>query len=163
MNVDLLCRRWFEAVGRQDIGHADGEKSQHKTENPGATTGFALTKDVPFVSCSAALVDHDHLKWTKSSIKSLAALCCCLRIALFPSAWLDRACGFSLMAHEGVEKPTMGPEITTQPDGSLRVCLTESGITACCYVSSTHLVDSHLQQLRESIFKQALRAYEQPC
>ena len=57
----------------------------------------------------------------------------------------------------------MGPEITTQPDGSLRVCLTESGITACCYVSSTPLVDSHLSQLRVSLFKQALRAYEQPC
>ena len=67
------------------------------------------------------------------------------------------------MSAEGMEKTTMGPEITTQPDGSLRVCLTESGITACCYVSSTHLVDSHLPQLRESIFQQALRAYEQPC
>ena len=67
------------------------------------------------------------------------------------------------MSTEGREKKIMGPEITTQPDGSLRVCLTESGIMACCYVSSTHLVDSHLQQLRESIYKQALRAYEQPC
>ena len=67
------------------------------------------------------------------------------------------------MAHEGMEKPTMGPEITTQPDGSLRVCLTESGLTASRYVSSTPPVDSHLHHLRESIFKQALRAYEQPC
>ena len=31
------------------------------------------------------------------------------------------------------------------------------------FVSSAQLVDSHLPQLRESIFKQALRAYEQPC
>ena len=67
------------------------------------------------------------------------------------------------MSGEGMEKTTMGPEITTQPDGSLRVCLTESGITACCSVSSAHLVESCLPQLRESIFKQALRAYEQPC
>ena len=57
----------------------------------------------------------------------------------------------------------MGPNVTKQPDGTLRVCLTECGITACCDVSSAHLVESHLPQLRESIFKQALRAYEQPC
>ena len=31
----------------------------------------------------------------------------------------------------------MGPDITKQPDGTLRVCLTESGITACCDVSSS--------------------------
>tara|TARA_B100001939_G_scaffold288530_1_gene259424 strand:+ start:460 stop:663 length:204 start_codon:yes stop_codon:yes gene_type:complete len=67
------------------------------------------------------------------------------------------------MSAEEMEKPMLGPEITTQPDGSLRVCLTESGITACCSVPSAHLVESHLPQLRESIFKQALRAYEQPC
>ena len=58
---------------------------------------------------------------------------------------------------------SMNPDITTQPDGSLRVCLTESGITACCLVASAQLVDSCLPRLRESIFKQALRAYEQPC
>ncbi len=89
MDVDLRCCWWLQAVGRQDVGHADGEKSQHKTENPGATTGFALTKDVPFVSCSAALVDHDTPD--ALSISSLSAGMHCVvayAFACFPALGL---------------------------------------------------------------------------
>ena len=86
-----------------------------------------------------------------------------LTVSRSRSDWLDKPCSLCLMTCEGIGMESMNPDITTQPDGTLRVCLTESGITACCYVSSTHLVESHLRQLRESIFKQALRAYEQPC
>ena len=92
----------------------------------------------------------------KFSIKRGITLCCCLRIPRLKSAWLDRACGFSLMSGDGMEKTTMGPEITTQPDGSLRVCLTESGITACCSVSSAQLVDSCLPQTERLIVSHQL-------
>ena len=35
----------------------------------------------------------------------------------------------------------MSQEISTLPDGTVRMCLTEDGITACTYVSSHHLVE----------------------
>ena len=54
-------------------------------------------------------------------------------------------------------------EISTLPDGTVRMCLTEDGITACTYVSSHHLVEDKWGYLKESIRRQAERAYEQPC
>ena len=51
------------------------------------------------------------------------------------------------------------PEITTLPDGSLRVSITHhAGVSAACYVSSMHLVDSHLEQLKAAINRQLERA-----
>ena len=51
------------------------------------------------------------------------------------------------------------PEITTLADGSLRVCLRHhAGVEACCYVSSMHLVEDHLQQLRNAIYRQLEKA-----
>jgi hypothetical protein len=40
---------------------------------------------------------------------------------------------------------------TTLPDGQVRVCLANYGQIACCYVSSMHLVEDKVPQLRESI------------
>jgi transketolase C-terminal domain/subunit len=57
----------------------------------------------------------------------------------------------------------MSKEISTLPDGTVRMCLTEDGITACTYVSSHHLVEDKWGYLRQSIKRQAERAYEQPC
>lgn len=37
------------------------------------------------------------------------------------------------------------------PDGQVKACLTEKGVTACCYVSSFHLVQEKENQLREAI------------
>lgn len=37
------------------------------------------------------------------------------------------------------------------PDGQVRVCLTENDVTACCYVSSFHLVDEKEAQLQAAI------------
>ena len=51
------------------------------------------------------------------------------------------------------------PEITTLADGSLRVCITHhTGVSAACYVSSMHLVEDHLQQLRNAINRQLEKA-----
>ena len=57
----------------------------------------------------------------------------------------------------------MSKEISTLPDGTVRMCLEQDGITACTYVSSHHLVEDKGGYLRESIRRQAERAYEQPC
>ena len=64
----------------------------------------------------------------------------------------------------------MSLTVTSLPDGSVRACLTEthdgSDITACCYCTSHHLVESHRKQLENCIQNQlAVRArmYEQPC
>ena len=51
----------------------------------------------------------------------------------------------------------------TLPDGSVKVILSENGITAACYVSSHHLVEDKWNYLKASIKRQAERAYEQPC
>ena len=39
-------------------------------------------------------------------------------------------------------------------DGQIKVCLTENQVTACCYVSSMHLVDEKEKQLQQSIARQ---------
>ena len=57
----------------------------------------------------------------------------------------------------------MSKEISTLPDGTVRMCLTQDGITACTYVSSHHLLEDKWGYLRQSIKRQAERAYEQPC
>jgi hypothetical protein len=51
--------------------------------------------------------------------------------------------------------------LTTEqlPDGSIRVCLTEDGFTACTTVASAHLIESKWPQLQQSIAKQATEAY----
>lgn len=49
-------------------------------------------------------------------------------------------------------------EMSTLDDGSVKVCLTEDGFTACAIVSSMHLAADKENQLRASIQKQALNA-----
>jgi len=40
-----------------------------------------------------------------------------------------------------------------------RVCLTEDGMTECCFVSSMHLVEEKEHQLRASIRRRAFNAF----
>jgi hypothetical protein len=54
----------------------------------------------------------------------------------------------------------MNQEISTLPDGTVRMCLTEAGITACTYVSSHHLVEGKWAYLKENIDRQAQRAFK---
>lgn len=51
-------------------------------------------------------------------------------------------------------------ETEVLPDGCIRVCLTENGFTACCVVSSYHLIEGKRQQLLDAITNQAVEAYE---
>jgi len=44
-------------------------------------------------------------------------------------------------------------------DTMYEVCLTEHGITQCCYVSSMHLVYEKEPQLRAAIQRQALNSF----
>ena len=44
-------------------------------------------------------------------------------------------------------------------DTAYHVCLTEYGITSCCFVSSAHLIEAKEAQLRQSIHKKALDAF----
>tara|TARA_S200002703_G_scaffold100651_2_gene86996 strand:- start:1634 stop:1831 length:198 start_codon:yes stop_codon:yes gene_type:complete len=44
--------------------------------------------------------------------------------------------------------------LETLDDGQIKVCLTENQVTACCYVSSMHLVDEKEKQLQQSIARQ---------
>jgi hypothetical protein len=44
-------------------------------------------------------------------------------------------------------------------DTAYHVCLTEYGITSCCFVSSAHLIEAKEAQLRQSIQKKALDAF----
>ena len=55
---------------------------------------------------------------------------------------------------------SVNQEISTLPDGTVRMCLTQDGITACTYVSSHHLVEDKWGYLKASIKRQAERAYE---
>ena len=48
----------------------------------------------------------------------------------------------------------------TLPDGSVKVILSENGITAACYVSSHHLVEDKWAYLQEAINRQATKAFE---
>ncbi|MGA0375468.1 MAG: hypothetical protein ACO3N6_03755 [bacterium] len=51
-------------------------------------------------------------------------------------------------------------EATSTADDMLHVCLTLHGFTACCYVSSHHLVDCKRKQLKAAIMREAMQAYE---
>ena len=51
-------------------------------------------------------------------------------------------------------------EVSALPDGTVRMCLTQDGITACTYVSSHHLVAGKWEYLRANIRRQAQRAYD---
>ena len=48
-------------------------------------------------------------------------------------------------------------DLETLDDGQIKVCLTEDQVTACCYVSSMHLVDEKEEQLRAAIKRQVER------
>ena len=50
--------------------------------------------------------------------------------------------------------------VETLPDGSVKVILSENGITAACYVSSHHLVEDKWGYLQEAINRQAMKVYE---
>ena len=45
----------------------------------------------------------------------------------------------------------------------IRVCLTEDGITNCCYVSSYHLTEEKARQLRAANAREAAAAYDIPA
>lgn len=51
-------------------------------------------------------------------------------------------------------------DITSTDDDCLKVCLTENGITECCFVSSMHLVHGKERQLRNAINRAAAKAFE---
>ena len=51
-------------------------------------------------------------------------------------------------------------DITTTEDDCLKVCLTENGITKCCFVSSMHLVQDKEKGLRAAINRAAAKAFE---
>ena len=61
----------------------------------------------------------------------------------------------------GWRRACVNQEISTLPDGTVRMCLTQDGITACTYVSSHHLVEDKWGYLKASIKRQAERAYKQ--
>ena len=48
-----------------------------------------------------------------------------------------------------------------QPTGGYRVCLTENGITACCYCDSMHVAYAKERYLRDAINRQAAAVIEQ--
>ena len=50
-------------------------------------------------------------------------------------------------------------DVTPTEDDMLKVCLTEEGITSCCYVSSQHLVQDHEKQLKRANARKAAACY----
>lgn len=42
----------------------------------------------------------------------------------------------------------------------IKVCLTEDGITSCCFVTSHHLAQEKEQQLRNANLRQAMEALQ---
>ena len=50
-------------------------------------------------------------------------------------------------------------EVTPTEDDMLKVCLTEHGITSCCFVSSQHLVQDHEKQLKRANNRKAAACY----
>jgi hypothetical protein len=46
-------------------------------------------------------------------------------------------------------------------DGCIRCCLEEDGFKSCCIVSSFHLVDSHINQLKAANARQAQQVIEE--
>lgn len=51
-------------------------------------------------------------------------------------------------------------DITSTEDDCLKVCLTQDGIEACCFVSSYHLVAGKEKQLQAAIKRAAAKAFE---
>ena len=51
-----------------------------------------------------------------------------------------------------------GLVLSTLDDGCVKVCLSEEGITACCIVSSHHLVEEKERQLRQAIIRTAVKS-----
>lgn len=52
-------------------------------------------------------------------------------------------------------------DVTSTEDDMLKVCLTEEGITSCCFVSSQHLVQDHEKQLQRANTRKAAAAFQQ--
>lgn len=50
-------------------------------------------------------------------------------------------------------------EVTPTEDDMLKVCLTEEGITSCCFVSSQHLVQDHEKQLKRANARKAAACF----
>lgn len=51
-------------------------------------------------------------------------------------------------------------DVTPTADDMLKVCLTEEGITSCCFVSSQHLVQDHQKQLQRANARKAAAAFQ---
>lgn len=51
-------------------------------------------------------------------------------------------------------------DIETLDTELIRVCLTEDGITACCFVTSWHLVQEKEKQLRRAIMSEAKASFD---
>ena len=51
-------------------------------------------------------------------------------------------------------------DVTPTEDDMLKVCLTEEGITSCCFVSSQHLVQDHEKQLKRANARKAAAAFQ---
>ena len=49
-------------------------------------------------------------------------------------------------------------DVIPTEDDCLKVCLTENGITKCCFVSSMHLVQDKERHLRNAINRAAAKA-----
>ena len=50
-------------------------------------------------------------------------------------------------------------DVTPTADDMLKVCLTEDGLTSCCFVSSQHLVQDHRKQLERANGRKAAAAF----
>lgn len=51
--------------------------------------------------------------------------------------------------------------IENQEDGTVRVCVEQNGFVSCGVVSSFHLTDPKINQLRKDIDRQAIEAYRE--
>ncbi len=52
-------------------------------------------------------------------------------------------------------------DVTSTEDDMLKVCLTEDGLTSCCFVSSQHLVQDHRKQLERANNRKAVAAFQE--
>ena len=52
-------------------------------------------------------------------------------------------------------------DVTPTADDMLKVCLTEEGLTSCCFVSSQHLVEDHRKQLERANARKAAAAFQE--
>ena len=51
-------------------------------------------------------------------------------------------------------------DVTPTADDMLKVCLTQEGLTSCCFVSSQHLVQDHRKQLERANSRKAAAAFQ---